>query len=130
MRTTQAKFEHKSSHILVFMFLNLIFLSIDAKACHQCYYRDYYYCAKRVHVPVASCRAGDTYIPLPRFVCCQLLDRRGAKIWGNTWVAGTCTKAHPYAVYDWGCNKNSPVFGIGKPIVGHCHFYPISGYCW
>lgn len=119
-------------HVLFLIFLNLIFFSTQMKAyqtCHQCFYQEGYYCTKRVTIPAAFCTAGNTRISLPTFICCQLLDRRGAQIWGNTWVAGSCKKAHPDAVYDFGCNKNSPVFGPGRPIVGCCQFLHVSGYC-
>ncbi len=117
--------------ILFLMFLSLLFLSTAAKASYQktCGHR-YYYCGMTVNIPMAICTTGGTNIPLPRYVCCQLLDKKGHQIWGNTWVAGSCRNAHPYAMFDLGCRKNSPVYNTGKPILGTCQFSHITGKCW
>lgn len=119
------KTKYKCMSILSLMFFSLLFLSIEAKAsCHH------YYCRTSVNIPMAICTTGGTNIPLPRYVCCQLLDKKSHQIWGNTWVAGSCKKAHPYAIYDLGCRKNSPVYNTGKPILGTCQFSYFAGKCW
>lgn len=126
MKSNVLKANYKCISLLSLMFLSLLFLS-TAKASH---YPCHYSCRTSINIPMAMCTTGGTHIPLPRYVCCQLLDKKGYQIWGNQWVAGSCKKAHPYAIYDLGCRKNSPVYGTGKPIVGTCQFSHITGKCW
>jgi hypothetical protein len=98
--------------LFLMMFLTVA-ISRDANACHHC---------SKALVPVAICSAGGTNIPLPYFVCCQLLDTKGHSVWGNTWVGTSCKNADRRAIYDSGCKKSSPVYGAGASIIGNCQY--------
>lgn len=73
---------------------------------------------------VAACTTSVSNKPLPTYVCCSLLSRKGHYVWRNTWVSGSCAVANPYARQDSGCRMNSPVYDTGLPIPqqGSCQF--------
>lgn len=106
--------------LFLMMFLTIIIAKdANASCCH----------VRKAYVPVAICSTGGTQIALPYFVCCQLRDHKGHPIWGNTWVATCCQSADPKATYDLGCNRRSPVYGMGSPIIGNCQFSHSMGRC-
>lgn len=104
--------------LFLMMFLTVV-ISKDANAacCHTAH----------AYVPVAICSTGGTNIPLPYFVCCQLLDHKGHHIWRDTWVPTTCQNADARAIYDMGCKTTSPVYGMGSSIIGNCQFSHSTG---
>lgn len=103
--------------LLLMMFFTLL-ISTNAKA------NEFYV---KANVPVAICSTGGTHIPLPYFVCCQLIDQKGHRIWDNTWVPTTCKNADSRASYDMGCKISSPVYGMGSAITGNCQFSYSTG---
>ncbi len=114
----------KTANILS-LFLMMFFTVLVAKDANaSCCLRP------KAYVPVAICSTGGTNIPLPYFVCCQLRDHKGHTIWGNTWVSTCCKSADPRATYDLGCNRRSPVYGMGSPIIGNCQFSHSAGRCF
>src|SRR5580698_1166016 len=87
--------------LFLMMFLTIVIAKdANASCCH----------ARKVYVPVAICSTGGTNIPLPYFVCCQLLDHHGHHIWRDTWVPTSCQNADARAIYDLGCKTSSPVY--------------------
>lgn len=79
------------------------------------------------YVPVAICSTGGTHIPLPYFVCCELLDYKGNHVWRDTWVSTSCKNADSRATYDMGCHRASPVYGMGSSVMGNCQFSYSTG---
>lgn len=74
-------------------------------------------------VPEAVCSTIVTNMPLPTYVCCELLDEDGHHVFRDKWVSGSCKNASPYAHYDMGCKPDSLVYGTNEPIP------PIAGFC-
>lgn len=90
---------------------------------HSCCTKKGYWVRRGVPAVVAACTTSVTIQPLPTYVCCKMVNRKGQG-WRNTWVSGACRAASPYAKYDGGCTINSPVYGTGAPILqrGQCQF--------
>lgn len=119
----KAQIIRKTTGIMSLFLMMFIAITISKNANAACCH------APRVSVPVAICSTGGTNIPLPYFVCCQLLDKKGRHIWRNMWVPSCCQNADPRASYALGCKRTSPVYGMGSPIIGNCQYSHSTGKC-
>jgi hypothetical protein len=103
--------------LILASFLILIFASTPTLA-GACYHK--------MGVPTATCSTYVTKSPLPQYVCCEKLNRKGHAIWRDTWVSGGCGSVAG-ASYDFGCTVDSPVYGTGEPIKASCLFSYSTG---
>jgi hypothetical protein len=116
-----------SSIKLVLMFFTLFLLaSTQADAGHR-HHHKMMLGLGGIYVPTATCSVFATGEPLPQYQCCQLRDRKGHRVWSDTWVSGSCKNAHVSARYDLGCKIDSPVYSTGAPINANCQFAYTTG---
>jgi hypothetical protein len=133
-----AKIAARSKRIitLCIMFLSLLFVTIDANAHYRYwgFHHDGFYAYGRHwdFVPRAMCVTPTIHAPMANYVCCELVKKSPRThhwyhVWHDTWVAGTCKNADPYARGDMGCSVHSPVYTTGQPIIGDCQFSASTG---